>query len=37
VRHPAATLAVLARIYGHAARLKLKGAPVFRHPEAAAR
>ena len=37
VRYPAATLASTARIYGHALRLKLKGAPYFAHPEKAAR
>ena len=31
-RYPLATLAVSARIYGHALRLKLKGAPYFAHP-----
>ena len=36
-RYPAATLAVTARIYGHALRLKLKGAPYFPHPDGAAR
>jgi DUF1365 family protein len=32
-RYPAATLVAGARIYAHALRLKLKGAPYFRHPE----
>lgn len=32
MRYPAATLATLGRIYVHAARLKLKGAPYFPHP-----
>lgn len=36
LRYPAATMAVSARIYLHAARLKLKGAPYFPHPERAA-
>lgn len=31
-RYPFATLQVLGRIYGQAARLKLKGAPSFGHP-----
>ena len=31
-RHPAATLRVLALIYGHAVALKLKGVPVQPHP-----
>jgi uncharacterized protein len=31
-RQPAPTLAVVARIYANAARLKLKGAPYFPHP-----
>ena len=34
VRYPAATLPRVARIYAHALRLKLKGAPYFPHPEA---
>lgn len=34
VRHPAAGLVTLARIYGQALRLKLKGAPSFPHPDA---
>jgi uncharacterized protein len=34
-RYPAATVAVTARIYAHALRLKLKGAPVHPHPGAA--
>ncbi len=37
VRYPAATLVASARIYLHALRLKLKGAPYFPHPERAAR
>lgn len=32
VRYPFANLRVLALIYGHAARLKLAGAPLHRHP-----
>jgi uncharacterized protein len=32
-RYPFATLRVLALIYGHAARLKLKGAPIHPHPQ----
>jgi DUF1365 family protein len=36
-RHPAATLATLARIYTQALRLKLKGAPYFKHPDRTAR
>ncbi len=35
-RYPFATLRVLALIYAHAARLKLKGVPVHPHPRAAA-
>jgi uncharacterized protein len=35
-RYPAATLVAGARIYAHALRLKLKGAPYFPHPERAA-
>jgi DUF1365 family protein len=35
-RYPAATLRVLALIYGHALALKLKGLPVHPHPEARA-
>lgn len=35
VRYPAASLAVVARIYLHALALKLKGVPVHRHPERA--
>jgi DUF1365 family protein len=31
-RHPAATLRMLALIYGHAVALKLKGVPVQPHP-----
>jgi len=31
-RYPAATLVAGARIYAHALRLKLKGAPYFPHP-----
>ena len=31
-RHPAATLRMLALIYGHAVALKLKGDPVQPHP-----
>jgi len=31
-RHPCMTGGVVARIYGHAAALRLKGAPTFRHP-----
>jgi uncharacterized protein len=31
-RHPAATVRMLALIYGHAAALKLKGVPVQPHP-----
>ena len=34
-RYPAATLVAGARIYGHALRLRLKGAPTFPHPERA--
>ena len=33
-RHPAATLRMLALIYGHAVALKLKGVPVQPHPRA---
>ena len=33
-RHPAATLQMLALIYGHAVALKLKGVPVQPHPRA---
>jgi DUF1365 family protein len=33
-RYPLATLRLLALIYGHAARLKLKGVPVHSHPQA---
>ncbi|HEY7633429.1 MAG TPA: DUF1365 domain-containing protein [Thermoleophilaceae bacterium] len=36
-RHPMNTLHVLARIYGQALRLKLRGVPVHAHPEAGAR
>jgi DUF1365 family protein len=36
-RYPAATLVAMARIYLHALRLKLKGAPYFPHPSKAAR
>ncbi|MGO9804899.1 MAG: DUF1365 family protein, partial [Steroidobacteraceae bacterium] len=32
-RYPAATLRVLALIYGHALALKLKGVPVHRRPQ----
>jgi uncharacterized protein len=32
-RYPFATLRVLALIYSHAVRLKLKGVPVYRHPK----
>jgi DUF1365 family protein len=32
-RYPAATLVAGVRIYAHALRLKLKGAPYFPHPE----
>ena len=32
-RYPAATLRVLALIYGHALALKLKGVPLHPHPE----
>jgi uncharacterized protein len=35
-RYPAATLVAGARIYAHAMRLKLKGAPYFPHPGRAA-
>lgn len=35
IRFPAITLVTLARIYGQALRLKLKGAEVHRHPEEA--
>ena len=35
VRHPVMTLRVLARIYGHAVRLKLKGARLHRNPTGA--
>jgi DUF1365 family protein len=35
-RYPAATLVAGARIYAHALRLKLKGAPYYSHPERAA-
>ena len=35
VRYPAASLAVVARIYLHALALKLKGVPVHPHPERA--
>lgn len=31
-RHPALTHRITAAIYAHAARLRLKGAPFFRHP-----
>jgi DUF1365 family protein len=34
-RYPAATLRTVALIYANALRLKLKGAPYFRHPERA--
>jgi len=33
--HPPQVLAAIARIYGNALRLKLKGAPFFPHPKAA--
>jgi hypothetical protein len=36
-RHPLATARVLALIYGHAVGLKLRGARIHPHPEAAAR
>jgi DUF1365 family protein len=36
-RQPAPTLAVVARIYANAVRLKLKGAPYFGHPREAPR
>jgi uncharacterized protein len=36
-RHPMNTLHVLARIYGQALRLKLRGVPVHPHPEAGTR
>jgi hypothetical protein len=36
-RHPLATPRVLGLIYGHAVRLRLRGARVHPHPEAAAR
>jgi DUF1365 family protein len=36
-RHPMNTLHVLARIYGQALRLKLRGVPVYPHPGADAR
>ena len=36
-RYPAATMALTGRIYLHAVRLKLKGAPYFAHPDQAAR
>ena len=36
-RHPMNTLHVLARIYGQALRLKLRGVPVHPHPETGAR
>jgi uncharacterized protein len=36
-RHPMNTLHVLARIYGQALRLKLRGVPVYPHPEAGER
>jgi DUF1365 family protein len=31
-RYPLLTLRILARIYGHAARLRMRGAPYFPHP-----
>jgi len=31
-RHPMNTVHVLARIYGQALRLKLRGVPVYPHP-----
>jgi uncharacterized protein len=37
VRHPTNTLHVLARIYGQALRLKLRGVPVHPHPARGAR
>jgi DUF1365 family protein len=37
LRQPAPTMAVVARIYANAARLKLKGAPYFPHPREAPR
>jgi DUF1365 family protein len=36
-RQPAPTLAIVARIYANAVRLKLKGAPYFPHPRGATR
>jgi uncharacterized protein len=36
-RHPMNTLHALARIYGQALRLKLRGVPVYPHPEAGSR
>jgi DUF1365 family protein len=36
-RHPMNTLHVLARIYGQALRLKLRGVPVYSHPARGAR
>jgi uncharacterized protein len=36
-RHPMNTLHVLARIYGQALRLKLRGVPVYSHPAKGAR
>ena len=36
-RHPMSTLHVLARIYGQALQLKLRGLPVYPHPGAARR
>ena len=35
LRYPAATLRVLALIYGHALALKLRGVPVHPHPRPA--
>lgn len=32
MRHPCMTAGVAARIYGHAAALRIKGAPTFAHP-----
>jgi DUF1365 family protein len=33
LRYPAMSLQVVAKIYAQALRLKLKGAPYFRHPQ----
>jgi DUF1365 family protein len=35
-RHPSSTIATLARIYAHAVRLRLKGAPFHPHPSGTA-